>query len=429
MRADLRNQPWLLILLCFLGLAPRLTYLLTTYQEFPRHQEMERAAASLAVNGFIGDTFGDSTGKSAHVAPLYPFLLAGIYLITGTHTRAAAIAQGLLTITATTIGILLLPLLARKAGLSLLAGGLAAAALAVMPLNLWIESSGQWEQPLAALAMIGLVLAFCTMQEENWKRRTTWVLTGVLIGLTALLSPALLPAVFLMFVAQLLVNRSQFGKIFAAGALALLVSCLVTLPWMIRNYFALGGFVPLRSNFGLELYLGNHDYATGREPTPWLDPENLQYDRHPFRDQFEFQHLVQVGERTYMQEKMRTALDWISTHPGQFLTLTLRRFLIYFAPPVSFWKPSDPLRHFKAIFLSLIAFAALVELGRLLYLKHSTGLLFASAIFGSSLIYFITHVEIRYRYPIFALLVLLTCNLLLHIYSAISISLTLEKRH
>ena len=31
--------------------------------------------------------------------------------------------------------------------------------MAVAPLNLWIETSGSWEQPYAALALVGLLLA------------------------------------------------------------------------------------------------------------------------------------------------------------------------------------------------------------------------------------------------------------------------------
>src|SRR4051812_27247556 len=69
--------------------------------------EMELAATSLARNGFIGQLYGHSSGKSAHVAPLYVLLLAGLYWIFGWNTSAGRLAQEVCAIIATTLGIAL----------------------------------------------------------------------------------------------------------------------------------------------------------------------------------------------------------------------------------------------------------------------------------------------------------------------------------
>src|SRR5216683_1748538 len=79
--------------------------------------ELERAAICLADHGELGSAYSDDSGPTAHVSPLYPALLAAIYRVFGSHTPAGRLAQELASILISSLGITLLPVLARRAKL------------------------------------------------------------------------------------------------------------------------------------------------------------------------------------------------------------------------------------------------------------------------------------------------------------------------
>lgn len=406
---------WLTIAICLLACALRLTYVVKSqlYAE-PRRSEMERAAATLEREGFLGNVYSDSSGKSAHIAPLYAIFLAGIYFLFGWDTTAGRLLQELFAIAATVIGICSMPFIARKARLSMASGWAAAFCMAVLPVNLWIETSGVWEQPYAALALFGLFWAFCTLHENQWRVRRTVILTGGLLGATALFSPSLLPAGALMFMAELWSQQGLRKRIFVDGFLMLAISIIIITPWIVRNYYVFGGFIPVRSNFGMELATGNNPDANGRAyATSWDNPEDPFYRTHLLSSAQERAKLMQLGERGYMKEKQQIAFRWIRENPGKFARLTLTRFGLFWFPPVHMWPPSSPARVFKSLVFCLIGMGMFCGLCRLGIIKHpSFGLLFG-AVFGASVVYMVTYVDSRYRYPMFGLSTLLACDLVI----------------
>src|SRR5260370_27677099 len=116
----MRNHRTLFFLLLLFALAfsSRLAYVLIkqTYLDL-RAAEMERAAICLADHGELGNAFSDDSGPTAHVSPLYPAFLAAIYRVFGSHTPAGRLAQELASILISSLGITLLPVLARRANL------------------------------------------------------------------------------------------------------------------------------------------------------------------------------------------------------------------------------------------------------------------------------------------------------------------------
>src|SRR5262249_44050785 len=152
--------------------------------------------------GFLGNVYSKNSGPSAHVSPLYAGWLAGIYLLFGAATETGRFVQELLALTVASTGLALLPLVARKARLHPAAGWTAAVLLALSPVNLWIETSGSWEQPYAALLLLGLFLTFTGLHDDQWQSRRLVVLAGLLLGGAALLSPSLLPVAGLMLLAE-----------------------------------------------------------------------------------------------------------------------------------------------------------------------------------------------------------------------------------
>ena len=67
--------------------------------------EMERAAASVAVQGEIANVYSDTSGPSANVSPLYPYFLGGLYRLAGLPGDGGWIAQVLAASIATAAGI------------------------------------------------------------------------------------------------------------------------------------------------------------------------------------------------------------------------------------------------------------------------------------------------------------------------------------
>lgn len=101
------------------------------------------------------------------------------------------------------------------------------------------------------------------------------------------------------------------------------------LPWAIRYAFALGAPVMLRSNFGLELAIGNHAAALSDAP-----PERVYADRlaavHPLNNLHGAAALRRAGgEVPYFRQLGDEARSWIADHPTGFARLTahhLRQF-------------------------------------------------------------------------------------------------------
>src|SRR5262245_41178120 len=115
------------LILFAVAFAGRLVYVLAfqTYED-TSVAEMERAAANLAREGTLGNVYGDDTGLSAHVAPVYAGFLALLYSLFGIGTPAARMAQELCATLATCAGIAMLPLVSRRLGLTRGAGFAAA---------------------------------------------------------------------------------------------------------------------------------------------------------------------------------------------------------------------------------------------------------------------------------------------------------------
>jgi hypothetical protein len=393
------------------AVAVRLLYLFTSqpYHD-ARAGEMERAAQTLARQGILGDVYGPGTGPSAHVAPLYAVGLAAVYSVCGTDGPSGRLTQDLLALLASSGGIALLPLVARKAGLDSAPGFLAAALLAVLPLNLSLETSGAWEQPYAVLALLALLLAFVALRRREWRSGRLVLVTGFLLGGSALLSPALLPAGGLMFLAELAAQPGARARVLRAGLVMAGVCVLVLTPWTVRNYAVLGGLVPLRSNFGLELALGNHPGANGKtyETSP-ADPDCYLYRHHPFADRAERTRLVGMGELPYMREQGLTARRWIEDHPAGFAALTAERVRLFWFPPSEMWtRPSLPVPLLVGVF-GLLGAGTFCGLGWLALRRHPSAGLLAAAVLGTPAVYMVTHVDLRYRYPLFGLSALLTC--------------------
>ena len=87
------------------------------------------------------------------------------------------------------------------------------------------------------------------------------------------------------------------------AALVLLGMTLACVPWTIRNHRALGGLFFLRSNFGLELRMGNHEGAGANLALSARGGT----ERHPRTNEDEARKVKELGELAYMRAAGREA--------------------------------------------------------------------------------------------------------------------------
>lgn len=183
----------------------------------------------------------DSRDPNAYVTPGYPLFLAAIFRIVGYQqrdplpwVRFAQILLSMLTI------IMLFRLSCRIAGRA--AGLLAAAISAVYPPFIWANGAILTEV-LATFLLVGYLL----WQHIAIRRQSllhAWI-AGLWLGLTVLVRPEFLPALFAVygyFWLARIENRRRLLLMFSTGLLGII---LILMPWWIRNAVTLHRFIPL----------------------------------------------------------------------------------------------------------------------------------------------------------------------------------------
>jgi len=348
--------------------------------------EMGRIAASLASGHGFSSPFGPETGPSAWEPPLYPYLSAGVFLLFGIYSKAAAIV--LLCINSLFSALTCIPIfrIAKRVFSEQVAIG-SGWAWALLPNVMFWCTRAVWETSLSAFF---LALAFwwaLTMEDRDGVLQ--WFKFGALWGISALNSPSLLsflPAAGLWA----LYKRAKRGKPSVAGVvLASVVFFACIAPWLIRDYRTFGKFILIRDNFGAELRLGNGNGADGTLML-YLDPP---HDPNAMR---QFQSM---GELPYIEMRKQQAMAYIKADYSRFAWLCLKRFVYFWAGPPKDTQPRWLGEVKDSLFLgsSILAFWGLFRALR----RHIPGSgLFAWLMLLYPLMYYLVYCIPRYRVPI-----------------------------
>jgi len=186
-------------------------------------------------------------------SPGAPLLYAASFYATGgAREGTARIVELLLGLAAIVVVYLLgRRLNCRPAGL------VGALGVAVYPP--FIHSTGAlFSEPPAIFTLPAAVLAFLWASEQP--RLRSWLLPGLLFGLTALIRPEyLLVGVAFVVIAAIRVGRERGWRPGLAGATLLALAFLLPIvPWTVRNAVALDRFVPVSTGAGKALYVGTY---------------------------------------------------------------------------------------------------------------------------------------------------------------------------
>ncbi|PYU36551.1 MAG: hypothetical protein DMG31_00585 [Acidobacteria bacterium] len=387
---------------------------------FPVGQEAGNVAWSFALgHGFSSPLIG-MQGPTAWVAPVYPLLLAlGFKLLNMNPYRVVIFGQVLNSIFSA-LTCWPIYLLAKK----LFGSGIALASCwtwVLLPTAILFPLEWIWDQSLSALLLTALICATLYLPVEapscpealergiraarHSHKGLIWAAYGIGWAFALLTNPTigLLLPVFLGWLAW---QRRKSGAPWKGPiGIAVLACILGIVPWTARNYADFEHFVPIKSNFGLEFWLGNNPDVK----IIW------SWWRSPASDAAETAELQRLGEIAFMQEKQRQAVAFIKAHPGIFLDSSFDRFVDTWT---ALWdQHADPwvtALHAGAAYASFCSIFSLLALLGLLLARRADALQtfpgetirgancapLSAAMLLFPVTYYITHSAMRYRHPI-----------------------------
>lgn len=348
--------------------------------------EMGRIGRAIASGRGFSDPFTLPTGPTAWEPPLYPYLIAGVFRLTGIYTHLSAFI--LLSINSLFSALTAIPifLIARKCFSEKVAVW-TAWMWAVLPSVMFWSTRWVWETSLAALLLT--VIFWVTLRLEDAEGTGPWIGFGLLWGVAALTNTSLLsflPASGLW----VWYRRANARRRSLSGVVLAMIFFSATLaPWLVRNYEVFGKFIFVRSNFGAELRLGNGPDANGMW-MQWL---------HPSQNVLEMRRYQQLGEIEYVATRKREAIDFIRQSYGRFAWLSLKRFIYYWGglPRSSEIPALAPFKNSLFLASSVLAFWGL---GRALRKKRPGAWLFLWLVVCYPAIYYFVFPHPRYRHPI-----------------------------
>ncbi len=405
-----RDRDWiLLVAILLLAFALRLTYL----AEIRGHPLFTQLTGDPAV--YHAQALAILRGTPLpdhaffHSSPLYPFFLAAVLRITGPGlhgVRGAQAAVGCLTVALVfVLGRLAID---RRTGL------IAALGAAVYVPLIFFE--GEYlEITFVMAALTGMLILMLTAGRTGGVWRG--LAAGALLGVASLGKPNLLLFAPVGAVWLTLSGRSAWargngrpapsrkpGRLrLALGALFLGAVVAVIAPATIHNYRAEGDLIPVSSNGGINLYIGNHPGAPGAFQVP---PE-MRFDLRVASKAAAERALgreLSAGEVSDFWAGR--AFGFMRARPGEWLGLTARKFAL-------FWNHYEIPNHYHLAFVAgfapilripvgsfaIVAPLGLVGIGMALRKRRQMGLLaaFGVTFMASVLPFFITG---RYRLAI-----------------------------
>jgi hypothetical protein len=379
----------------FLALVLRLAVVSMVLFRYPRNWLFSKSpdlvflAQSLVSGRGLSSPFGGSTGPTAFLAPGYPAVLGLVFRLFGGYSFASgAVMMGLQTLFAVLTVATMMSVCSRLVGAP--AAKLAGAFWAVSPPLIWLPAV-LWETSLSILLLIGMVaLALRCVDQRG---ATLWAVMGAYCGVAMLVNPSLMLSLLAIVGWTIYQTRPGWGY---GPWMCLLVFLAVFAPWPIRNARVLHAFIPLRSNFGYEVWQGNHPGATG------------MFDRtiEPLGNKQEYTSYAAKGEVEYMRDKGTLARDYIHTHPGEFIRLSAERV-------ARFWTGAglavnSGVIELHAVLTSLLGLAGLVALCKQRRVEdRGRAALFLLPLLVFPLPYYITHAEFRFRLVLDPLLTIL----------------------
>ena len=355
-----------------------------------RH-ETGSIAASIAQGHGYSSPLNDPSGPTAWITPIYPYMLAGLFKLFGTFSLTADIATRFLNIGFSALTSYAVFVLGRML-FGELSGIIAGWLWAFLPYAVFFSVAWLWDTSLSALVLS--VALWATYAIDNRSDQRAWCGLGLLWGFAALVNAAILSVLPGCFLFAAYRARQRTASWWKLALLPALTFALTVSPWVIRNEIVFHGQVAFRSNFGLELWLGNNPQV----------PDSWTWWLHPSDNPEEHEKFLRMGEIPYIQEKQREAWAFIKSHPRDEARFIFHRFFETWTGSketfADLWNSGVFLIRANLIVnytLPLLTFAGL------LFARRRSSLLslpLLNVIVMFPLVYYICHTTARYRHPI-----------------------------
>jgi len=265
--------------------------------------------------------FGDGIPRAFFMSPLYPQLVAAVWKLTGNPELWMRILQ--VFFGAGTVAITMRIAERMFGGWSAVAAGIGAALYAPL---IFYDGLLLTESLQTLLLTLHLFFLLTALQRSQWR---WWIAAGMTLGLAGITRANVLlflPVFVLlwMFATQWR-GRSSIGHVIVYGAATL----VMLLPTTLHNAAREGVFLPVTASFGYNLYAGNNLEADGFYTMP--EPVDLYTD--PNGAAWVQQHTGREMNATEISAWWRDrALTWMQTHPGDAVSLFLRKVVLFFHP-------------------------------------------------------------------------------------------------
>lgn len=393
------NTAWMLPAALLLGLVVRVAYLIFSHQSpffepllldpgYYHHWALRIAGGEI------------SPPSVFYGLPLFPYVLALLYKLTGASLWATKIFQILLGL----VTIFFVYRTGEKLG-SRLAGGIAAMLTAVYG-PLFFHEAVLIPENLAVPLYAASFYYACGFFEKPTAKKGA--VLGVLFGLAALTKAGIM--LFIPVFAVMLILRQKKAKAPLMPVWACLAVFVLTLaPVTAHNFFRGKDTVLLTSHAGFNFYVGNNPLSEGTFvsiPGTGSSVESQIAGSRAIAERELGRPLKPSEVSKYWSDK---AMDFIRQNPGRFLELCVKKFILFFdsreisdVNDYSFEKEFNPMLRFPWPGFALLG--PLFILGLMLPLRRSrlAGLVYAWI--GAYLVGLITFfINARYRLPMLAI--------------------------
>lgn len=295
--------------------------------------EASRIALAVAQGRGIADAYYPGYGPTAHMMPVSPAIAGFLLWMLGPQTAASNIALLCWCLAQVGIAIILLRLLFESLGADAVTVRWGTALLCLVTPFITQETIDfrYWEGAIALCLGTANLLAISRIERDP---RSGWRLFAGIAALeaaTLFVSPPVGLATGACWAAVAL-RRFDLRDCVQLAGLAAAAVLLVFTPWAVRNARVFGEPVLARSNFGLELAIGNHPGALSAER-----PEIIHVRRvaaiHPFQASAQPPLVVRPGgEVAYSHALAVRTWDWIANNRLSFARLYARHLREFFFP-------------------------------------------------------------------------------------------------
>lgn len=343
-------------------------------------------------HGFGNLYYGGSTGPTAQIGPVLPYIMAGIFELFGIYTKASAfVILGLNSLFSALTCIPVYFIAQKSFGDRV--GRWATWGWAFFPYAIYFSADSMWDHALVTFLVTCIFWLALLLPEPS--RTRNWATFGALCGFTALVNPTVLSVGVVLGAWacwRLRLNGNPTPRLKPVATAAALAMAVMA-PWLVRNYSVFHKPVFIKDNLPLAFAVGNF----GDSLYWWNGTE------HPSGSAAQMAEFDRLGELPYMAEKRRQAIAYIEQEPWRYVLRSCRRMIYMWT---GFWSFNSKYLQEENFDLYNIPFCvALTALGLLglraaFQRQKKYGLPFGLVLLVFPVVYYLTEPDMAYRHPL-----------------------------